>query len=243
LNSIDPVNEAALRDWFILDPGDRRQEHQLLVQYGNQWQPVPGTERFPMILVSWYGANSYSLWANGYSWHTCRGEPAAEADGLASFLPSESQWEYAARGSAATKYPWGDEDPTPDRLRAGRHRVRNAYSAATLPMAAVNEQLGMSPFGLHHMAGNVWQWCRDWYDPEFYRSPAALRPNAENRQSTGIRSERGGSWVSPPELARSSYRRGRNPSARGRCLGFRCVGDAIGASPAAEQELVRRLRR
>jgi acyl carrier protein len=224
LNSIGAVDEADLRNWFVLDPDDRRRDHQLLFRACGRWQPVTGTERFPMILVSWFGANAYSLWANRNSWRDYRHESRESK----CWLPSEAQWEYAARGPTERMYPWGDGPPTADRLQAGHHRMRNTYSAATLPLAAVNELLGMSPFGLHHTAGNVWQWCRDWYDAHFYKSPESLLPNAENLCPAGVRSERGGSWVSPVELSRSSYRRGRNPLARGRCLGFLCVGNPRG---------------
>jgi len=97
-------------------------------------------------------------------------------------------------------------------------------------MAEVNDPLGLSPFGLHHMAGNVWQWCRDWYDEAFYQRPDASAANPLNRTPTGMRSQRGGSLVTPPELCRNSYRRGQPPTAQGRCLGFRCVSapDIIG---------------
>ncbi len=139
---------------------------------------------------------------------------------------SEAQWEYAARGAATRKYPWGADEPSSERLQCAKHLARERYCAQTLPIAAVNDVLGMSPFGLHHMAGNVWQWCRDWYAPDFYSTPEARVTNAENRSPTGVRSERGGSWISPAALARSSYRRARPPMARGRCLGFRCIGDA-----------------
>jgi len=100
------------------------------------------------------------------------------------------------------------------------------YRADTLPMADVNEPLGVSQFGLHHMAGNIWQWCRDWYDAAFYQRAEATAANPVNRTPTQVRSERGGSWVGPAELCRSSYRRGRPIAARGRCLGFRCIGSA-----------------
>ena len=215
LNSVGETDAATLAEWFVLDPRDTRNAHAVIAHTADGWRPVPGAERWPMVLVSWYGANAYSLWANGRDWR-----------GGGSCLPSEAQWEYAARGAAYRRFPWGDAVPDDDRMRYGRHQRGDTYRADTMPMAAVNDTLGMSPFGLHHMAGNVWQWCRDWYDRGFYRTPEATGTNAANRVETGVRSERGGSWVGPAELCRSSYRRGRPPAARGRCLGFRCVSDA-----------------
>jgi sulfatase modifying factor 1 len=221
LNSVGDVAPEILADWFVLDPDDDRKEHMLVQRVGSEWHPLPATERWPMILVSWYGANAYSLWANGRGWKGYRGEGGAEPESL---LPTEAQWEYAARGASYRPFPWGDDPPSQDRMRYGRHRKGAAYRADTLPMAYVNAELGMSPFGLHHMAGNVWQWCRDWYDDGFYTRPEASRPNPVNRTPGKVRSERGGSWIGPASLCRSSSRRGRPPAARGRCLGFRCVG-------------------
>lgn len=214
LNSISP-HEAHLRDWILLDPEDDRVAYMPIVKASGEWEPVKGTELLPMTLVSWFGANAYSLWANGCDWSDYRGDE--------SYLPTEAQWEYAARGPKSLQFPWGEEAADPLRLRCAQHEQGLEYSAETLPMAAVNELLGMSPFGLHHMAGNVWQWCRDWYDENFYRLAAASQRNPMNLVKTGVRAERGGSWVGPAELCRSSYRRGRAPNARGRCLGFRCT--------------------
>eukprot|EP00438_Fugacium_kawagutii_P019832 Skav227927 [mRNA] locus=scaffold146:284401:286153:+ [translate_table: standard] len=98
-----------------------------------------------------------------------------------------------------------------------------ATPLSDLPIAAVNQQLGVSPFGLRGMAGNVWQWCRDTYHENFYLSSEASLRNAWNSEAGEAKSERGGSWVGPSDLARSSYRRGRTPEAKGRCLGFRCA--------------------
>lgn len=219
LNSIRPTDDEALRDWIGLDSDDHRREFLPVRFVGDAWVPLPGTERLPMILVSWCGANAYSLWANRRGWRNYRGDAG-------SFLPTEAQWEYAARGPEGRRFPWGDAPPTGADMRFGVHVRGQTYAPNTLPMAAVNEQLAVSPFGLRHMAGNVWQWCRDWYDSAFYRTPAAVADDPCNGSPTAVRSERGGSWVGPAHLCRSAYRRGRAPAARGRCLGFRCVGDA-----------------
>lgn len=223
LNSIEGIGEQTLQTWCLLKPQDKRKEHLLLQHSDTGWRPLPGTERMPMMLVSWYGANAYTLWANRQDWRAYRGDTSRSER---CYLPSEAQWEYAARGAEAQTFPWGDADPTPDRMCFARHQRGSSYDPATLPMADVNTELGTSPFGLHHMAGNVWQWCRDWYSPTFYGTAAASLSNAVNLEETSIRSERGGSWIGPGYLCRSSYRRGRVPMAKGRCLGFRCVSDA-----------------
>jgi len=219
LNSIGEVTAAALADWFVLKPGDDRGPHMLIEYCGGEWRPLQNAFRSPMILVSWFGANAYSLWANGREWRNYLNDsPTSEC-----WLPSEAQWEYAARGATRQEFPWGDEPPTQSRMRFGQHRRSLVHGQGVLPLADVNEQLGMSPFGLHHMAGNIWQWCRDWYAEDFYSRPEAARKNPLNSTPTRARSERGGSWVGPAELCRSSNRRGRPPEARGRCLGFRCI--------------------
>ena len=232
LNSVGDVPLEALSHWFVLDPKDDRNEHVLVRRGESGWAPLAGTERWPMILVSWYGANAYSLWANGQECWDYRGESRSEPP---SFLPSEAQWEYASRGASYRAFPWGDEPPSPDRMRYGQHRRGATYRADTLPMADVNDLLGVSPLGLHHMAGNVWQWCRDWYDAAVYTRPEASLPNPVNRTPGKVRSERGGSWIGPAALCRSSFRRGRPPGARGRCLGFRCVSSPKEVSSSVRQ--------
>jgi acyl carrier protein len=201
LNSIGSVEHDQLLDWFLLSDSDDRTEHVLIEQTEAGWQLTLGCEELPMILVSWFGANAYSLWANKRDWRNYRIEGGAAS---VSFLPTEAQWEYAARGPTFKEFPWGDEPASVERMRYGQHTIAETYTATTLPMDAVNATVGMSPFGLHHMAGNVWQWCRDWYDAKFYSRPDATERNAFNRSETGIRSERGGSWVGPAELCRSS---------------------------------------
>ena len=211
LNTEHIHDSVYLQDWFELSTDDDRIAHLPIFNTSRNWKPYAGTEKRPIMLVSWYGANAYSLWANGVDWRSYR-------DDSMSFLPSEAQWEYAARGANQQFDTSGQR-----RMQFGQHISSATYTLETLPLADVNETLGISEFGLYHMAGNVWQWCRDWYDADFYQRPESGTPNPMNRTPTGVRSERGGSWVGPAELCRTSYRRGRPPECRGRCLGFRCI--------------------
>jgi len=220
LNTAADREPLPVADWFLQDLQDDRIRHLPIAKTGADWQPLPGTERQPMILVSWYGANAYSLWANGRDWKDFRD---SVGNTWHCSLPTEAQWEYAARGPRPQTWPWGNDPPDAEKMRYAQHQHANTYPAGTLPLVETSTRLGMSPFGLHHMAGNVWQWCRDWYAADFYQTGEASAINACNRTPTGVRSERGGSWVGPAELCRSSYRRGRAPAAMGRCLGFRCV--------------------
>ena len=201
LNSTAP-SEAERVVWCGVTADDRRGPHFQLQLRKRQWEPKPGTEHQPMVLVSWFGAQAYARWTNGADAHREN----------VSFLPSEAQWEYAARGAHWQKFPWGNEPCTPARAVVARHIARARYDGL-LPMVDVHARFGVSPFGLLHMAGNVWNWCADQYAAS---------------SVTSIRSERGGSWIGPAELAESSYRRGRPAHARGRCLGFRCAGLAPG---------------
>jgi acyl carrier protein len=231
LNAVGPVPEETRLEWC--DVNDHRKECFQLERIDGRWKPIAGTEQHPMVLVSWFGANAYSLWANRRDWRLYRGNrhlpsglsafpahwTAAESPPgpLGSLLPSEAQWEHAAQAPAdstasSPSLPW-----------AAQHEPGTSYSAASMPMLPVSAAAGISRFGLCHMPGNVWQWCRDFYAPHFYRSPMACRPDPEQTTPTSVRSERGGSWVGRQFLATPTYRRARVPEARGRCLGFRCV--------------------
>lgn len=222
LNSVRVSDTSVLQEWFVTSDDDHRKEHLPVVTIDGRWQPrTPKAAAWPMIMVSWYGANAYSRWANRVDWRDYR-RVFLFAPGR-STLPSEAQWEYAARGAQYREYPWGSGSPTPTLAQFGLHRRHRSYPLNDLPLSPVNAALGVSPFGPFHMAGNIWQWCADSYSPDFYYEPEAQIDDPLNDSETGNRSERGGSWIGGGVLLRSSYRRGRAPHARGRCLGFRCT--------------------
>jgi formylglycine-generating enzyme required for sulfatase activity len=222
LNLVSPTDED-LAEWCLIGPADPRADYLPLERVGATWQPRPGVpSTWPMIMVSWFGANAYSLWADEQDYRGYR-------NASTSCLPTEAQWEYASRGAGSASFPWGELPPSADRLNVCWDLAALCADTplAELPIAPVTAQLGLSPCGARGMAGNVWQWCRDTYDARWYASAAASQPDAWNDAAAGPKAERGGSWVGPAYLARSSYRRGRVPGAKGRCLGFRCVGVAI----------------
>ncbi len=206
LNSID-LQKHDVEMLIALAPNDDRHQDMQFELCQRTWKPRPRTAMQPVVMVSWYAADAYSRWANGRDW------AAGEVE--RNYLPTEAQWEYAAEGAFDEK----------ERVYAGIHRRGETYEAGGLPMPCVQQAFGQSKFGLRHMSGTVWHWCCDWFSPELYSSDAATPLDPVSEVETGRRSERGGSWVGPLELCRPSYRRGRHPDARGRCLGFRCVGD------------------
>jgi sulfatase modifying factor 1 len=214
LNSIESTPHE-VESLVGLPADDDRRVHLQIEYQKDRWVPKIAVQMQPIVLVSWFSANAYSLWANGCNWR--------EYEIRDGFLPSEAQWEYASEGAF----------DAPELIQAGLHQRGQTYANGVLPMANVHQSFGVSKFGLRHMSGTLWHWCRDWFDANFYLTSEARELDPMNRSPTAHRSERGGSWVGPLDLCRPTYRRGRNPLARGRCLGFRCVSplsDSISVS-------------
>lgn len=159
--------------------------------YNNLWNQ----EDHPVIGVDWWDAYAYCKWAHKE-------------------LPTEAQWEKAARGTDGRIYPWGNELPTPELCNF------HSFYARTTPVGKFPENC--SPSGCFDMAGNVWQWCLDWFDPTFYKTSPLKNPIGPN--SGRSKSGRGGSWYNDARKVRTSTRGyGSSPNDRNPRLGFRCV--------------------
>jgi len=168
------------------------------------YRVIPGFERHPVVNVSWFGAQAYCQWA-----------------GLR--LPTEIEWEKAARGTDGRLFPWGN-DWRPDVLRWWNNRPRHETTA---PVDALPE--GCSPYGLYQMAGNVEEWCADWYQPDVYQRYAAGDLRLPTR---GVgRVARGGACLRRNKLEFRCAMRRANPPALVNILytGLRCACDADSA--------------
>jgi formylglycine-generating enzyme required for sulfatase activity len=185
------------------------------------------TGRDPVVCVSWHDAKAYIAWLNG----KVRRNVSAAGEGPYR-LPSESEWEYAARAGTTTKFYWGD-----DVSGAPAHAWLNANSGCTKVNGLFcdggqTHPVGAKPpnaFGLYDMAGNIWQWTEDCYDDSYAPAPADGRanetpssdPQSKDHQGNCLRVDRGGSWMFPAWLLRAATRQRDPDENRSVIIGFR----------------------
>jgi formylglycine-generating enzyme required for sulfatase activity/energy-coupling factor transporter ATP-binding protein EcfA2 len=153
---------------------------------------------FPVVRVGWYESNAYAQWLS-------------KETGDKYVLPSEAQWEKAARGSEGFSYPWGNEWQE-DFCNSDECGLMRTSPVGIFPK-------GKSPYGCMDMAGNVWEWCADWYGEDYYKKSPDRNPQGPVDGSGRV--IRGGGWFHGRQGCRAAFRFIHGPVYRGRDLGFR----------------------
>lgn len=163
-----------------------------------------GIEHLPVVQINWYDAVEYCHWAGKR-------------------LPSEAEWEKAARGQDGRLFPWGNEAATAAHANFDREwaEKQTLHPVGSLPA-------GRSPYGVEDMSGNAREWVQDWYKPDYYEQAPARDPRGP--EGGVLRVIRGGSWHSPVADIRASARGKGGFALRTHGTGFRCAADSRGGS-------------
>jgi formylglycine-generating enzyme len=168
----------------------------------------------PAVGMSWTDAAAYCKWAGRR-------------------LPTEAEWEKAARGEDGRRYPWGHMQPFVDMANYNRG-VWVSEAVTLVPVHSGLEGMsvrhglkegGKSPYGLFHMAGNAAEWVADWYDREYYQQSPPTNPTGPSEGDKRV--IRGGSWADLPIALRVTARASAEPDYEERTIGFRCAMEAV----------------
>ncbi len=178
-------------------------EHSRIHGRPGAYRVRPGEEGYPVVYVSWFDARAYIDWLNRRTGKRFR-------------LPTEAEWEFAARGGQFSRgylYSGGD-----DVDRVAWYFRNSGGSTQAVGLKEPNE------LGLYDMSGNVWEWCSDWYERDYYAVSPVKNPRGPG--SGLYRVDRGGSWSSDPAYLRAANRGYGLPQFRVSVLGFRLALDA-----------------
>lgn len=195
--------------WSELAEGWRRNNRR---KAPNGWGQQTVHPNRPVVDVTWFEANAFAHWLTERL-HTT----GLLFDGEVVRLPSEAEWECAARGSRARRYPWGGEAWDPLRANIDQSELDRPTAVGTFPLGGTpDEEAG----ALHDLAGNVWEWCRTRYQPYPYTPSKGGCNNPVGREDLVLR---GGSWIDDEKYVRCSSRIGFQPDVEFIDFGFRMV--------------------
>jgi len=193
IDQVEVTNERYLA--FVATTGHRNPPN----PYGTgTLQSAKGIEQLPVVQTTWYDAKAYCSWAKKR-------------------LPTEAEWEKAARGTDGRLFPWGNEPATVKRANFDREweEEKTLYPVGSLPD-------GDSPYGVKDMAGNAREWVSDWYDADYYKHAPDRNPQGPDKKGV-VRSIRGGSWHSPMADITASGRGRGGFALQTHGTGFRCA--------------------
>ena len=193
IDQVEVTNERYLA--FVATTGHRSPPN----PYGaGPLSSAKGIEQLPVVQATWYDAKAYCSWAKKR-------------------LPTEAEWEKAARGTDGRLFPWGNEPATSKRANFDREweEEKTLY-----PVGSMSD--GDSPYGVKDLSGNAREWVQDWYDPEYYKHAPDRNPQGPDEKGV-VRSIRGGSWHSPISDITTTARGRGGFALQTHGTGFRCA--------------------
>jgi formylglycine-generating enzyme required for sulfatase activity len=212
-----PEHKVTLDAYYIDQYEVTAGRYQLFVESANRNLPPTWDDEaaqtmsnLPAVGMSWTDAAAYCKWAGRR-------------------LPTEAEWEKAARGTDGRRYPWGHMQPFVDIANYNR----GVWVSDAITLVPVNSGLegmsvrhglkqgGKSPYGLFHMAGNAAEWVADWYDREYYQKSPEKNPTGPSQGERRVL--RGGSWADLPAALRVTARFSAESDFEDRTMGFRCA--------------------